>query len=241
MYLLKYLAHCGICSRRKAVDLIKSGAISVNGQVVTMPFSLVSQGDVVRYNGVVVEPEKHVYLLLNKPKDYVTTCRDTHGRKTVMELIAGATEKRIYPVGRLDRMSTGLLLFTNDGALAQKLSHPSSEVAKVYRVLLNKSFLKKDLERLRNGFELEDGFIRADACSYGDMKNRRDVVLEIHSGRNRIVRRMFQFLGYRVEKLDRVGYAGLTLGSLARGAWRVLEQKEVARLLDIARPFQAVD
>ncbi|MBU1007714.1 rRNA pseudouridine synthase [Candidatus Dependentiae bacterium] len=230
MYLLKYLAHCGVCSRRKAVVLIKSGVITVNGFVATMPFSLVRDEDIVAYNGKVVKPEAYVYLMLNKPKDYVTTCRDTHGRKTVIALIRGATKERVYPVGRLDRMSTGLLLFTNDGALAQKLSHPSSNVTKRYRVFLDKSFEKKDLQRFLVGFDLKDGFIKADSCRYGSAKDKRDVVLELHSGRNRIVRRMFKFLGYRVEKLDRTGYAGLTLGATAHGSWYFLTREEIFSL-----------
>lgn len=232
MYLLKYLAHCGVCSRRKAVELIKQGLITVNGEVITMPFALVCQDDEVTFRGKVVTPESYDYILLNKPKDYLTTCSDERGRKTVMELIDGATSARVYPVGRLDRISTGLLLFTNDGALAQKLSHPSSNVSKNYRVLLDRPLREKDCESLQKGFELDDGFIQVDSCVYANKKDKRDVVLEIHSGRNRIVRRMFAHLGYVVEKLDRVGYAGLTLRlvSLERGAWRHLTDDEIAML-----------
>jgi len=236
MYLLKYLAHCGLCSRRKAVELIKSGRIAINGCVVTMPFSLVSEGDVVTYSGKVVTPEAYVYLMLNKPKGYLTTCSDEVGRKTVMELIAGVTDKRIYPVGRLDRMSTGILLFTNDGALAQKLSHPSGNVPKVYRVLLNRPLVQKNFDKLLEGFELgasrgsRPGFIKADSCVYSNPIDKCDVIIEIHSGMNRVVRRMFEHIGYVVEKLDRIGYSGLTKGSLARGEWRFLNKKEIKKL-----------
>lgn len=231
MYLLKYLAQCGICSRRKAAELIKQGEISVNGKIVTMPFVQVEEGDEVIYQGEFVTQSKQVYIMLNKPKDYLTTCSDELGRKTVMELLKDATDERVYPVGRLDRMSTGLLLLTNDGALAQKLSHPRYNVPKEYRVFLDKSMEKKDLDKLLNGLELDDGFIKADQSFYGDRKNKRDVIVEIHSGRNRIVRRMFMALGYKVEKLDRISYAGLSLDRLDRGSWRFLSRREVAFLL----------
>lgn len=231
MYLLKYLAHCGICSRRKAAELIKQGLVKVNGQVVTMPFSQTKEGDLVTYKGKVVKPQKHVYVLLNKPKGYLTTCSDERGRKTVMELVKDASKNRLYPVGRLDRDSTGLLLFTNDGKLAQKLSHPSGNVPKVYRVLLDKQLLKQDLQKIQNGITLEDGFLEVDRCNYNTPKNKYDIIIQIHSGRYRIIRRMFKHLGYKVEKLDRVEYAGLTKQNLSRGAWRFLTKDEITQLL----------
>jgi len=230
MYLLKYLAHCGLCSRRNAAELIKTAVICVNGEIVTMPFALVKEGDVVTYKGKIVKPESYIYLVLNKPKGFLTTCSDESGRRTVMDLIKAATKKRIYPVGRLDRMSTGILFFTNDGALSQKLSHPSNNVSKVYRVLLDRPMKRSELDRILNGFSLEDGFIKADRCQYGKPRDKRDVVLELHSGRNRIVRRMFQHLGFKVLKLDRVGYAGMQLQDLPRGVWRFLTADEVKKL-----------
>jgi len=195
-----------------------------------MPFAQISTNDKVYFNGKILKPEKHVYFILNKPKDYLTTCRDERGRKTVMELIQGATNVRIYPVGRLDRMSTGLLLFTNDGMLAQKLAHPSGNVEKVYRVLLNENLKKIDHKKLIKGFELEDGFIKADKCFYNNPKDKRDIVVHIHRGRNRIIRRMFQYLFYKVEKLDRVGFAGITKSDLPKGKWRFLTDDEVEGL-----------
>jgi 23S rRNA pseudouridine2605 synthase len=230
MYLLKYLAQCGICSRRKAAELIKHGAVKVNGKIVTMPFVQVESSDEVIYKGESVTQPEHVYILLNKPKDYLTTCFDERGRRTVMDLVGRETnESRIYPVGRLDRMTTGILLLTNDGALAQKLSHPRHNVPKQYRVLLNKSIGLRDCEKLLNGINLDDGFMKVDKCI---KKSKRDVIVEIHSGRNRIVRRMFEELGYEVAKLDRILYAGLTASALPRGNWRFLTQQEIAHLLN---------
>ncbi|MCK4517444.1 rRNA pseudouridine synthase, partial [Candidatus Babeliales bacterium] len=182
MYLLKYLAHCGICSRRKAVDLIKSGVVRVNGDVVTMPYITIDPAsDEIIYQGQALKPREHIYLLLNKPEGYITTCSDTSGRKTVLELVKGATEERIYPVGRLDRETTGLLLFTNDGTLAQKLSHPSNEVVKVYKAFLDKRLRRADCKKLLDGVTLEDGFMKVDSCSYDDPGNARSVVVKIHS------------------------------------------------------------
>ena len=239
MYLVKYVAHCGICSRRKSFDLIKQGVVSVNDTITTDPFVVIAEGDRVAVDGKVVTPDSFIYILLNKPKDYLTAVTDDRGRKTVMELLTpdrgpAEIDKRVYPIGRLDRMSTGILLFTNDGELAQKLSHPSSEVPKLYRVQLHKPLSKQDLSLLLEGFDLPDGFIKADACRYGPTKNKRDVLIELHSGRNRIVRRMFVHCGYEVEKLDRVGYAGLLTSllptSLKRGSWRFLTSDEVTML-----------
>jgi 23S rRNA pseudouridine2605 synthase len=226
----KYIAASGICSRREADDLISAGLVSVNGTVVTQMGTKVSQSDDVRYNGERLKNERKVYLLLNKPKDYVTTTDDPKERKTVMLLVAQACSERIYPVGRLDRNTTGVLLFTNDGALAKKLTHPSHNKKKIYHVFLNKGFTAGDMKKLAEGIDLEDGFIQPDAISYASSENKREVGLEIHSGQNRIVRRMFEHLGYRVVKLDRVYYAGLTKKDLPRGKWRFLTEKEVNRL-----------
>jgi 23S rRNA pseudouridine2605 synthase len=230
MYLLKYLAHCGVASRRKAEELIKRGLVTVNGTVVTTPFVLVGKKDVVSYEGKVVNVERNVYVLLNKPKGYLTTCSDDLGRKTIMELVANASNARLYPVGRLDRMTTGVLLLTNNGELAQKLSHPRENVSKVYRVLLDKPLAWDHHKKIENGFDLEDGFIQVDACRYYDKRDKRDILVKIHSGRYRIIRRLFMALGYDVEKLDRVEYAGLSASGLQRGEWRYLSADEVQEL-----------
>jgi len=226
----KYIAASGICSRREADDLISAGLVSVNGQTITQLGTKVSEDDDVRYNGVRMQNERKVYLLLNKPKDYVTTTDDPKERKTVMLLIEKACNERIYPVGRLDRNTTGVLLFTNDGELAKKLTHPSHQKKKIYHVYLDKAFSAGDMKKLAEGLTLEDGFIQPDAISYASTENKREVGLEIHSGQNRIVRRMFEHLDYRVMKLDRVYYAGLTKKDLPRGKWRFLTEKEVNRL-----------
>ena len=226
----KFIAASGICSRREADDLISAGLVSVNGQVITQMGTKVSYSDDVRYNGERMKNERKVYLLLNKPKDYVTTTDDPKERKTVMLLVAQACTERIYPVGRLDRHTTGVLLFTNDGEMAKKLTHPSHNKKKIYHVFLDKSFSAGDLKKLAQGINLDDGFIQPDALSYASSENKREVGLEIHSGQNRIVRRMFEELGYRVVKLDRVYYAGLTKKDLPRGKWRFLSEKEVTRL-----------
>ena len=226
----KYIAASGICSRREADDLISAGLISVNGKVITQMGTKVSHSDDVRYNGERMKNERKVYLLLNKPKDYVTTTDDPKERKTVMVLISNACSERIYPVGRLDRNTTGVLLFSNDGELAKKLTHPSHNMKKIYHVFLDKGFTAGDMKKLAEGITLEDGYIQPDALSYASKENKREVGLEIHSGQNRIVRRMFEHLGYRVVKLDRVYYAGLTKKDLPRGKWRFLTEKEVSRL-----------
>ena len=226
----KYIAASGICSRREADDLISAGLVSVNGKTITQLGTKVSPGDDVRYNGVRMKNERKVYLLLNKPKDYVTTTDDPKERKTVMLLVNNACPERIYPVGRLDRNTTGVLLFSNDGELAKKLTHPSHNKKKIYHVFLDKGFTAGDMKKLAEGITLEDGFIQPDALSYASQENKREVGLEIHSGQNRIVRRMFEHLGYRVVKLDRVYYAGLTKKDLPRGKWRFLTEKEVIRL-----------
>ena len=226
----KYIAASGICSRREADDLISAGLVSVNGKTITQLGTKVSPEDDVRYNGVRLKNERKVYLLLNKPKDYVTTTDDPKERKTVMLLVDKACKERIYPVGRLDRHTTGVLLFTNDGELAKKLTHPSHNKKKIYHVFLDKAFSAGDMKKLAEGLELEDGFIQPDALSYASTENKRELGLEIHSGQNRIVRRMFEHLGYRVMKLDRVYYAGLTKKDLPRGKWRFLTDKEINRL-----------
>ncbi len=225
----KYLSNAGICSRREADELIKAGVVSVNGKVITEMGFKVKADDTVNYDGAVLKHERKVYLMLNKPKDYITTAADTHDRHTVMELIAGACKERVYPVGRLDRNTTGLLLFTNDGDMATKLMHPKFGIKKVYNVGLDKNLKPDDFKKLEEGFELEDGFIKPDAAAYVE-GSKREIGIEIHSGRNRIVRRVFEYLGYDVIKLDRVTYAGLTKKDLGRGKWRFLTAKEISFL-----------
>lgn len=229
MPLNKYVAHCGVASRREAAELIKYGKIKVNGKVVTEPGYKVQEGDKVNFGAKRITPQKNlVYVLLNKPKDYLTTTDDPQKRKTVMELVKGVEDVRLYPVGRLDRNTTGLLLLTNDGELAQKLSHPKYNIKKVYQVTLDKPLTKEHFEEIMKGLKLEDGSVKVDAMSYLAAKN--ELGLEIHSGRNRIVRRIFEHLGYNVDKLDRVMYAGLTKKNIPRGKWRMLSEKEVILL-----------
>ena len=231
MPLNKYVAHCGICSRRDAVPLIKEGKMRVNDVVILEPGFKVNPNDIVTYGGKKILPEKNlVYILLNKPKDYITTLDDPEGRKTVLDLLRGVTAERIFPVGRLDRNTTGVLLLTNDGDLTQKLSHPSHEVRKIYEVKLDKPLGKLDFERILNGLDLEDGFVRADSLAYTDPKDKSIIGIELHSGRNRIVRRMFESLGYDVRNLDRVMFGNLTKKNVERGKWRYLVEKEI-RLL----------
>ena len=226
----KFIASSGICSRREADDLITAGLITVNGKTITQLGTRVNQEDDVRFNGNRIRNERKVYLLLNKPKDYVTTVDDPHARKTVMELVKNACHERIYPVGRLDRSTTGLLLFTNDGELTKRLTHPGYNKRKVYHVNLNRALTKTDMNKLAEGIQLEDGFFKPDAISYIQGSDKTEVGIEIHSGQNRIVRRMFESLDYRVVKLDRVYYAGLTKKNLPRGKWRFLTQKEINML-----------
>ena len=226
----KYIANTGVCSRREADALIQSGAIQVNGKTVTELGTKVGYRDVVTHKGKRLQGEKKVYILLNKPKDCVTTARDTHGRKTVLDLVKGCCPERIYPVGRLDRNTTGVLLLTNDGALAEALTHPSYNRKKIYHVYLDRNLKPNDLVRISQGIELEDGFIRPDGIQYADAKDKKQVGLEIHSGKNRIVRRIFEHLDYRIEKLDRVYFAGLTKKGVGRGQWRFLSGKEVSML-----------
>ena len=223
----KYIANAGVCSRREADKIIGEGLITVNGQVVTELGHKVSLDDEVKFEGQILNPEKKVYLLLNKPRGFVTTLDDPHAERTVMQLVQNACTERIYPVGRLDMQTTGVLLFTNDGDLAKKLTHPSYEKKKVYHVHLDKDFTLEDLDKLVKGIELEDGFIAADEIGMIDPNDARQVGIEIHSGKNRIVRRMFNHLNYQVEKLDRVMFAGLTKKDLPRGRYRFLSPQEV--------------
>ncbi len=226
----KYLANAGVCSRREADEFITSGAVKVNGEVVTELGTKVKRSDEVLFNENPVSIEKKVYILLNKPKDYVTTSDDPQQRKTVMDLVKDACPERIYPVGRLDRNTTGVLLLTNDGELASKLTHPKFLKKKVYHVFLDKNVSTEDLQKIADGIELEDGEVHADSIEYADERDHTQVGIEIHSGRNRIVRRIFESLGYRVVKLDRVQFAGLTKKNLRRGDWRFLTEKEVDML-----------
>jgi len=210
--------------------LISAGLVSINGKSITVLGTKVMPGDEVRYNGERLRDEKKVYLVLNKPKDYVTTTDDPRERRTVMALLKDACSERIYPVGRLDRQTTGILLFTNDGDMAKKLTHPSYNKKKIYHVFLDKNFTAADMKKLADGIDLEDGFIQPDALSYASSEHKKEVGLEIHSGKNRIVRRMFEHLDYRVTKLDRVYFAGLTKKNLPRGKWRFLTEKEISSL-----------
>ena len=223
----KYMANAGICSRREADEYITSGKVKVNGEVVTELGTKISRNDVVEYDEKVVTPERKCYVLLNKPKDCVTTSDDPNGRTTVLDLVKNACRERIYPVGRLDRNTTGVLLLTNDGDLASKLTHPKFVKKKIYHVWTDKDIAEEDMQRIADGIELEDGEIHADAISYVSETDRNQAGIEIHSGRNRIVRRIFESLGYRVTKLDRVYFAGLTKKNLPRGRWRYLTQEEV--------------
>ena len=227
----KYLADCGVCSRREADELIKAGCVTVNGEVVTTMGFKVKTDDKVIYGGQTLNREKLRYILLNKPKGFITTADDPEGRDTVMELVKGACNERIFPVGRLDKSTTGLLLLTNDGDLAKKLTHPSSQVSKLYHVVLDKPLTKNDMLRIADGVELDDGFIAADSIAYDeDDESKKGIGIELHSGRNRIVRRIFEHLGYEVVRLDRVMFAGLDKYKLPRGEWRFLTDKEVAML-----------
>lgn len=227
----KFLAHTGLCARRKAADYIKAGDVSVNGIIIEEPGFKVCEKDVVKFKGKKLYLQKNpVYVLLNKPKGYITTTHDPQERRTVMELVARATHERIYPVGRLDRNTSGLLLLTNDGELAQQLAHPANQVKKLYHVSLDKALTKHHFEKIIEGIELEDGIARVDALAYEDQDDKKQIGIEIHSGRNRIVRRIFEQLGYEVKALDRVLYAGLTKKNIPRGKWRMLTPREIVVL-----------
>ncbi|WP_293742545.1 pseudouridine synthase [uncultured Pedobacter sp.] len=227
----RYISNAGICSRRKADELITAGIITVNGEAITeLGHKVDPAKDLVRYNGELLKREKKVYVLLNKPKDYITTTDDPQERRTVMQLVDKASRERIYPVGRLDRNTTGLLLMTNDGDLADKLSHPKNGITKIYNVELDKALSQGDLNKIAFGLELEDGLIKPDNISYVAGGTKKEIGIQIHSGKNRIVRRIFEHLGYNVEKLDRVVYGNLTKKDLPRGRWRYLEEHELIQI-----------
>lgn len=224
----RYVANAGVCSRREADKLIAAGQIKVNGEVVKELGTKVSRKDDVEFEGKKLNPEQKVYILLNKPKGFVTTAKDPQGRKTVIDLVKNMSRERVYPVGRLDLQTTGLLLLTNDGDLSARLTHPKYEVQKIYKVILDKNFTQKDFEKLSGGIELEDGPIKPDELSFLEKKN--ELGIRIHSGRNRIVRRMFEAMEYKVTRLDRVVFAGLTKKNLPRGKARFLSQHELSQL-----------
>ncbi|OSZ73542.1 pseudouridine synthase [Chitinophagaceae bacterium IBVUCB2] len=231
MPLNKYIAHAGICGRREAAEMVKKGLVKVNGKVITEPGHKVLPTDDINVNNKKTFLAKNlVYILLNKPKDYITTTDDPQNRKTVLDIIGKATTERVYPVGRLDRNTSGVLLLTNDGELAQKLTHPSNEIKKVYHVTLDKPLVQKDFDKILSGVKLEDGPASVDVLAYADIKDKTQVGVEIHSGRNRIVRRIFEVLGYDVKNLDRVIFAGLTKKNIERGKFRFLSEKEVRDL-----------
>jgi len=232
----RYIANSGICSRRKADELIAAGVVSVNNLVVSeLGHKVDPAKDSIRYNGELLKREKRVYVLLNKPKDYITTTDDPQERRTVMQVVEKASRERIYPVGRLDRNTTGLLLMTNDGDLADKLSHPKNGITKIYQVELNNSLSQGDLNKIQFGLELEDGLIKPDSISYVAGGSKKEIGIQIHSGKNRIVRRIFEHLGYEVVKLDRVVYGNLTKKDLPRGRWRYLEEHELIQIKHLIR------
>lgn len=230
MQINKYIASCGVCSRRKVDELIECGDIFVNNKKITDPAYRLKPDDVVSYKGKIILPEEKIYILLNKPRGYLTTVADERGRKTVLDIIDLKEKVRIYPVGRLDRETTGLLLLTNDGDLAHKLSHPSSEVKKRYRVNLSKVLSKRDFIKIKSGLELDDGFIKPDSISFLS-DDHKIIEIELHSGKKRIIRRIFLHLGYRIKNLDRFYYAGLTKKDLEGGGWRYLTKEEIKNLI----------
>jgi 23S rRNA pseudouridine2605 synthase len=238
MPLNKFIAWSGVCGRREAADLIKAGKVIVNNQVIKEPPFRVNQSDSIKVNGKIITIQKNlVYILLNKPKDYITTTDDPEGRKTVMDLVKRATTERVFPVGRLDRNTTGVLLLTNDGEPAQRLTHPKYEVKKIYEVRVDKPVTKQQLDKIASGITLEDGFIQPDAIAYADSKDKSIVGIEIHSGRNRIVRRIFEHLGFKVKNLDRVMYGIFTKKNVDRGKWRLLTEKEIRLLKHLNTSF----
>ncbi len=233
MPLNKYIAHCGICSRRDAVTLIKNGEISVNGKPELNPGYKIQQGDKITHNGQYISVQKSlVYILMNKPKGFITTTEDPKGRRTVMDIVSNHVEQRVYPIGRLDRNTTGLLLLTNDGDLSQKLAHPKYDIRKLYHAVLDKKLSQADFDKIASGLVLEDGPVQVDDIAY--LESKTEIGIAIHSGKNRIVRRIFESLGYVVEKLDRVMYAGLTKKNIPRGKWRMLTPQEVINLKHLA-------
>jgi len=231
MPLNKFISHAGVSGRREAAEIVKKGVVKVNGKIITEPGHKISPKDEVLVNGKKIFLSKNlVYILLNKPKDFITTTEDPQGRKTVLDLIRRATTERVYPVGRLDRNTSGVLLFTNDGELSQKLTHPSNEIKKIYAVTLDRPLDKKDFDQIVKGIVLEDGPASVDKLAYTDAQDKKQLGVEIHSGRNRIVRRIFEHLGYDVKNLDRVMFGGLTKKNVERGKWRFLNEKEVREL-----------
>lgn len=231
MRLNKYVAHCGICSRRQAAEFIKKGHVTVNEQVMLNPAYQVREGDKVHFKGKTIQPEERkVYLLLNKPKDVVTTAKDEKGRRTVLDIVGPSVKERIFPVGRLDKATVGLLLLTNDGDLAKKLAHPSHQVKKFYHIVLDKPLTKAHLDAIADGLELADGKAVVDSIDYVEKKGKNEVGIELHIGKNRILRRIFEHLGYKVKRLDRTYYAGLTKKNLSRGRFRSLTDREVIML-----------
>ena len=226
----KYIADTGYCSRRKADEIIFSGGVTVNNKMVLEPGYRVQKGDTVTVNGKKIRAVQKYYILLNKTKDAITSTSDERGRKTVMDLIEGACDDRVYPVGRLDRNTTGLLLLTNDGELANRLSHPSGEVRKVYKARLDRNVPYEIIKKIRTGIRLEDGLAKVDEANHAENESEDTVILVLHSGKNRIVRRLFEALDYKVKALDRIGYAGLTLHGLGKGQWRFLSREEVKNL-----------
>lgn len=231
MPLNKFISHAGVSGRREAAEIVKKGIVKVNGKIITEPGHKISPNDEVVVNGKKIFLSKNlVYILLNKPKDFITTTEDPQGRKTVLDLIRHATTERVYPVGRLDRNTSGVLLFTNDGELSQKLTHPSNEIKKIYAVTLDRPLDKKDFDQILKGIVLEDGPASVDKLAYTDTQDKKQLGVEIHSGRNRIVRRIFEHLGYDVKNLDRVMFGGLTKKNIERGKWRFLNEKEVREL-----------
>jgi 23S rRNA pseudouridine2605 synthase len=238
MPLNKFVAHAGICGRREAAELVKQGLVTVNGDKIFEPGFKVQGNEDIKVKGKKIFTQCNlVYILLNKPKDYITTAKDPEGRKTVLDLVKGATKERVYSVGRLDRNTTGVLLLTNDGELAQKLTHPSYQIKKIYEVRVDKPVTKKDYDTILEGITLEDGFVKADSLAYADDKDKSVLGIEIHSGRNRIVRRIFEHLGYDVKNLDRVMFANLTKKNVERGTWRMLMEKEVRLLKFMNQSF----
>lgn len=233
--LSKYLAQAGVASRRKVVDIIKSKVVTVNGVVISEPGFKINLNDCVRVNSNVIRSEQKIYILLNKPKNCITTVSDDLGRHNVLNLISQDIKERIYPVGRLDRNTTGLLLLTNDGEMALKLSHPRFEVEKVYHVQLDKALTRADMNKMVAGLDLEDGFIKVDAAQFFPDRPKQNLIVVIHSGKNRIIRRIFEKLGYDVRKLDRAGYAGLTKSKLEVGQWRHLKPAEITYLRTIEK------
>lgn len=236
MRLNKFIARSGLCARREADILITQSKISVNGNIVVDLGYKVQKNDIVKFKDAPLNPEVFEYILLNKPKDFITTTYDPQDRKTVMQLVKTASDKRLYPVGRLDRNSTGLLILTNDGELAEHLTHPSSNIEKVYHVLLNKSLKEPDFIKIQSGLHLEDGFIKPDEIAYPNFNNKKEIGITIHSGKNHIIRRIFKHLHYEVIKLDRVLYHTLTKKDLPRGKWRRLTKFEILALKKLSKP-----